>query len=135
MPALRSISKDVFNTYVCQSSVDRGLPHPGDIAESTSLRCLLGINAVPTMLQWFDMRLKDVLCGVRVSVLLHPLQAGDVSASTDSLLLTGLNMSSLRSLPHGVVDPFLPSPNRVRRTGERRGAPSAAVTVPMGLTP
>ena len=49
LPVLRSISKDVFNTYVCQSSVDRGLPHPGDIAESTSLRCVYSGNAIESI--------------------------------------------------------------------------------------
>ena len=48
LDSLRSVSKDVFNTYVCQSSVNCGLPHPGDIAESTSLR-------------WIPMPLMDCL--------------------------------------------------------------------------
>ena len=32
-----ALSKNVFSSYVC-TSVDRGVPHPGDIAEPTSLR-------------------------------------------------------------------------------------------------
>lgn len=32
-----ALSKNVFSSYVC-TSVSRGVPHPGDIAEPTSLR-------------------------------------------------------------------------------------------------
>lgn len=32
-----ALSKNVFSSYVC-TSVSRGIPHPGDIAEPTSLR-------------------------------------------------------------------------------------------------
>ena len=33
-----ALSKDVFSTYVCRS-LQRGVPHPGDIAEASGLRC------------------------------------------------------------------------------------------------
>lgn len=32
-----ALSKDVFSTYVCRS-LQRGIPHPGDIAEASGLR-------------------------------------------------------------------------------------------------
>ena len=32
------VSKDVFSKYRCQS-IERGIEHPGDIAEPSSLRC------------------------------------------------------------------------------------------------
>lgn len=31
--------KDVFSRYAC-TTIDRGMPHPGDIAEPASLRCV-----------------------------------------------------------------------------------------------
>ena len=35
-----ALSKNVFSSYIC-TSINRGVPHPGDIAEPTSLRCCL----------------------------------------------------------------------------------------------
>lgn len=35
---LEETTKQVFSNYVCRSSVTRGRPHPGDIAEAASLR-------------------------------------------------------------------------------------------------
>ncbi|GMH33357.1 hypothetical protein BSKO_01191 [Bryopsis sp. KO-2023] len=32
-----SVTKEVFTSYVCRSRAQRGLPHPGDIAEASSL--------------------------------------------------------------------------------------------------
>ncbi len=37
-----ALSKNVFSSYVC-TSVRTGVPHPGDIAEPTSLRSRSGI--------------------------------------------------------------------------------------------
>jgi hypothetical protein len=33
-----NVTKEIFTSYVCKS-IDRGKPHPGDIAEASSLRC------------------------------------------------------------------------------------------------
>lgn len=33
-----ALSKHVFSSYIC-TSIQKGVPHPGDIAEPTSLRC------------------------------------------------------------------------------------------------
>lgn len=35
-----ALSKDVFSTYVCRS-LQRGIPHPGDIAEASGLRYII----------------------------------------------------------------------------------------------
>ena len=52
-----ALSKNVFSSYVC-TSVSRGVPHPGDIAEPTSLRysihagyklTLLWLASMPTV--------------------------------------------------------------------------------------
>ncbi|GFR47433.1 hypothetical protein Agub_g9153, partial [Astrephomene gubernaculifera] len=32
-----SATKQVFSSYVCRTITDRGLPHPGDVAEASSL--------------------------------------------------------------------------------------------------
>ena len=34
------VSRQVFSTYECKS-IDRGIVHPGDIAEPSSLRCAI----------------------------------------------------------------------------------------------
>jgi hypothetical protein len=43
-----SVSKQVFATYVCRSAAQRGLPHPGDIAEASSLSAIsLPLSSYP----------------------------------------------------------------------------------------
>lgn len=44
-----ALSKNVFSSYVC-TSVNRGVPHPGDIAEPTSLRCSTPVTMMPCLL-------------------------------------------------------------------------------------
>ena len=34
-----SETMEVFSTYVASAVIDRGVPHPGEIAEASSLRC------------------------------------------------------------------------------------------------
>ncbi len=40
-----ALSKNVFSSYVC-TSVKNGVPHPGDIAEPTSLRSDISFTAI-----------------------------------------------------------------------------------------
>lgn len=46
-----SLSKDVFSTYKCRS-IQRGIEHPGDIAEASGLRCELHSRHQCTCLRW-----------------------------------------------------------------------------------
>ena len=47
-----ALSKNVFSSYVC-TSVSRGVPHPGDIAEPSSLRCSIHVGRTFTLL-WLE---------------------------------------------------------------------------------
>jgi hypothetical protein len=42
-----ALSKDVFSTYTCRS-LNCGIPHPGDIAEASGLRCDLNMMLLGT---------------------------------------------------------------------------------------
>ena len=60
-----ALSKNVFSSYVC-TSVKNGVPHPGDIAEPTSLRYGICLQELLILHLQFGLRQ-----GLLYAVLLH----------------------------------------------------------------
>lgn len=64
----------IFTTYECRSSADRGVPHPGDIAEPASLSA---IPLPPSAYPLWDALPPDVVASGKLS----QLQVGGVGGS------------------------------------------------------